>query len=78
MDRLEQLNLGLSEIDVDGVYFKDIDMFLKKNEYLRNSFEEVSAEEVYNDIFSIGSLQEVGKVSYENHKFNMLIHNLGK
>ncbi|WOO91914.1 hypothetical protein R2F61_09790 (plasmid) [Mollicutes bacterium LVI A0078] len=28
-------------------------------------------------IFSIGSLQEVGKVSYENHKFNMLIHNLG-
>ncbi|WOO90038.1 hypothetical protein R2F61_09725 (plasmid) [Mollicutes bacterium LVI A0078] len=77
MDRLEQLNLGLSEIDVDGVYFKDIDMFLKKNEYLRNSFEEVSAEEVYNDIFSIGSLQEVGKVSYENHKFNMLIHNLG-
>ncbi|WOO91915.1 hypothetical protein R2F61_09795 (plasmid) [Mollicutes bacterium LVI A0078] len=51
MDRLEQLNLGLSEIDVDGVYFKDIDMFLKKNEYLRNSFEEVSAEEVYNDIF---------------------------
>ncbi len=77
MDRLEQLNLGLSEIDVEQVYSKDIDMFLKKNEYLRNSFEEVSAEEVYNDIFSIGSLQEVGKDSYENHKFNMLIHNLG-
>lgn len=32
MDRLEQLNLGLSEIDIEQIYSKDIDMFLKKNE----------------------------------------------
>lgn len=77
LNKLEQLNLGLSDLESFNVYSSDIELFLKKNEYLKNEYEEVSAEEVYNDIFSIGKLQEPGKDTYENHKYNMLIHNLG-
>ncbi len=77
MSKLEQLNFELKDIESDNVFSSDVDLFLKKNEYLRNEFEEVSAEEVYNDIFSIGKLQEPGKDTYENQKYNMLIHNLG-
>lgn len=77
MSRLEQLNFELENINNESVYSKDIELFLKKNEYLKNEFEEVSAEDVYNDIFSIGELQEPGKGTYKNQKYNMLIHNLG-
>lgn len=77
MNKLNQLNLELENIVFDDVFSSDVDLFLKKNEYLRNEFEEVSAEEVYNDIFSIGKLQEPGKETYENQRYNMLIHNLG-
>ncbi|WOO90043.1 hypothetical protein RZE84_09450 (plasmid) [Mollicutes bacterium LVI A0075] len=77
MSKLEQLNFELKDIESDNVFSSNVDLFLKKNEYLRNEFEEVSAEEVYNDIFSIGKLQEPGKDTYENQKYNMLIHNLG-
>lgn len=77
MSKIEQLNFGLENIDFDSVYSSDVELFLEKNEYLKKSFEEVSAKEVYNDIFSIGELQEPNKNNYENLKYNMLIHNLG-
>lgn len=77
MDKLKQLNLELENIDFGNLFPEDRELFLKKNEYLRNEFEEVSAEEVYNDIFSIGRLQEPGKESYKNERYNMLVHNLG-